>query len=172
MKNNNKGVIILLIIIILILATLCILFATSTIVFNTISKNNHLENTTTNNQENSNVTNKENNFQNNITSIYYQYYPEEEEIPNTIHTFDILELKSDGTAKLHGSKRNSGAWGYEGTYTETENEIIFKGTATKEYEEVEGTTEYTKTFKKQEKQLIDELTNWTYSQVTEDELKS
>ena len=172
MKSNNKSVIILLIIIIVILAILCILFATNTIILNTSSKNNHSENTTTNNQENSNVTNKENNFQNNITSIYYQYYPEEEEIPNTAHTIDILELKSDGTAKLHGKKRNSGSWGYEGTYTETENEIIFKGTATKKYEEVEGTTEYTKTFKKQGKQLIDELTNWTYSQVTEAELKS
>lgn len=175
-EKNNKGVITLLVVLVVILAILCVLFATGTISFSNNSANSSQQ-TSENNQQNTNDNNavsngaeQNQNIEENNEIIYYQWYPEEDESRGGTHSSDTLELHSDGTAKLYGGKRNSSGWSYEGTYTESDTQIVFTGKATAGNEELLGTDEYVKTFKKQGNSLFDDR-NFEYSRVTKDELK-
>jgi len=148
-KKNNKIVIVLLIVIIIILLGLCVLFATGTISF----KSNDVQN-----------------IEEKYETTYYQWYPDEDDSLGGTHSMEVLELNVDGTAKLYGGKRNSSGWSYEGTYIENDSKIVFSGKATLGFEDLLGTDEYVKTFKKQGKNLYDER-NFEYSRVSSEELK-
>lgn len=100
---------------------------------------------------------------------YYQYYQNYPELSGD--TNDILVLNNDGTARYYGHKVNAGSWSYEGIYTETNTEIIFKGYATDDFKEVGGTDLYSITFKKVDNAIVDEIRNWTYENVNKKDLK-
>lgn len=175
MKNDKNMIIWLLVVIIVLLGTLVVLFATGTINFNTGETNNNDISEEVNDNNQNVVDDNENDIIDNNTNqnseiIYYQWYPEEDESLGGSHSIDILELYSDGTAKLYGGKRNSSGWSYEGTYTESDTQIVFTGKATAGDEELLDTDEYVKTFKKQGNSLYDDR-NFEYSKVTKDELK-
>ena len=172
-KKNNSGILVgILIGIIIMLLVVGGLFATGTIGFKTNTANNN-GNINTNSSEDNNIDKssaQSKDIDKSSEIIYYQWYPEEDESTGGSHSVDILELNVDGTAKLHGGKRNSSGWSYEGTYTENDTQIVFTGKATVGNEELLGTDEYVKTFKKQGDSLYDER-NFEYSRVTKDELK-